>query len=259
MIYKTTFFLACLILHSCQANIPGRHDRNSPLVGSRQQELALALEAQEQHALLQSLEDALYKPENIYLIPNDRKDEADHYSKALFCQYLVKYQAFGYSEHNTVRWISTSEPGLVSNKTFVNDIENEWNSWFVEAYIEERRQGNNEKFGKYLPPHLVAYHELMHIEETTPGQSCHGRHSELLTSLKTLLLVDQVYKEIHSLDLSEEVDYQHAITVGERSWNLGALANFYRALESRYVTLAAALVSEESLEALGNYTTSGLK
>ncbi len=230
---------------------PGRHSKKSPVVGTRAQELARIQAERQQDPLLVELEKAIYQSELIYLIPPDKKDQADVVSKRLFDSYISKYLRHGIRENNAVHWIRSGTPGLVSNKTFINDIENEWNSWSVEAIVEERHSHNNEKHGGYLPPHIVAYHELMHVEETLPGQSKHDfaepwNGCELLTALKTILLVDQVYKEVHGLSLTAEVDYGKQIKLGKRSWSLGRFANHYRSLEERHRTLVAAVLSDES-------------
>lgn len=230
---------------------PGRHSKKSPVVGTRAHELKLVQAKRQQDSILVELEKAIYQSEFIYLIPPEKKDQADAVAKRLFTDYLSRYSPHGVHANNAVRWLRTGTPGIGSNKTFIHDLENQWNTWSVEAVVEERHGAHNEKHGGYLPPHIVAYHEFMHVEETAPGQDKadfaeRWNGCELLTALKTILLVDQVYKEVHGLGLNVEVNYGKTIRLGNKKWSLGRFANKYRTLEQQHGTLIAAVLSEES-------------
>jgi hypothetical protein len=233
--------------------MPGRHTLKSQVVGTRKQELQAIKARMWEEPILRDLQAAIYKSKYIYLIPTDKKDEADEISRELFLQYIEKYAPYGCTEQNIVGWFETGAPGGASNKTYIYDIENEWNTWCVHIIVESRNGEANEKDGCYLPPHIVAYHELMHLEETPPGAKASIQNEngcEILTALKTIILIDFVYKRIHNLKIDSMVDYQKTIKLQGRTFQLGAFANFYRKLESKYGNLSRAVLSQESLRYL---------
>ncbi len=146
-------------------NRPGRHTIKSPVAGSRAEELLAVKKAMKSERVLASLQEAIYIGKFIYLIPTTKKDEADKIARELFLNYISKYTSHGCTEQNIVDWDCTGMPGFGSNKTFIYDLENEHNTWCVHAVIEARHGSYNERYNGYLPPHVVAYHELMHVEE----------------------------------------------------------------------------------------------
>lgn len=231
---------------------PGCHTVASPVVGSRARELALIRQYIREDSRIRDLERAVYVGDLIYLIPVEQKDAADEVAHRLFSDYVTKYAEHGVTEYNAVQWEQSGMPGLISNKCLIMDVDNEWNTWRVQAVVEERHGEHNEKNGLYLPPHVVAFHELMHVEETPKrlsgafnAQQWNGH--ELMTSVKTILLLDQVYKEINDIAIDAQVGYDKSIILGSKEIPLGVFANFYRDLESRHRNLAEALVSPESL------------
>ncbi len=166
---------------------------------------------------------------------------------------IAKYAIHGCSEKNIVDWYYGGMPGAASNKTWLCDVKNKWNTWRVQAVVEGRHGSHNEKYGRYLPPHVVAYHELMHVEET----SIYAKKSvqqedgvELLTATKTIILLDFIYKKIHGLEDSFEVDYGMHIQISGKEIPLGLFANFYREQEARYGKLYLAVLSPESISFL---------
>lgn len=234
-------------------NEPGRHTIKSCVVGSRAEELLAVKKAMRVQSILAKLQEAIYKDTFIYLIPKEKKDEADEVARGLFLNYISKYSTHGCTEQNIVKWVRSGIPGCYSNKIMISDVENEWNTWFVDALVEERHGSCNEKYDKYLPPHIVAYHELMHVEETplrAKESTQQQNGNELLTVIKTIILLDVVYKKIHDIDEAEEVDYSKSIDVNGTIIKLGRFANFYRKKESELEKLYLALISPESIEFL---------
>jgi hypothetical protein len=110
--------------------------------------------------------------------------------------------------------------------------------------------------GKYRPGYICALHELMHVEETPLGISMQEykkyKHvAEVLTVTRTLILLDEVYKKTLDIPMDYIVDYENNFNLNGCVISQGTFANFYRALETKYGSLAAALVSDESLTFLG--------
>jgi hypothetical protein len=68
---------------------PGEHTIQSPVIGSRAEELQAVKAAVETHPILFLLEKAIYVNKLIYLISLDKKDEADAAARHLFLEYRV--------------------------------------------------------------------------------------------------------------------------------------------------------------------------
>lgn len=122
---------------------------------------------------------------------------------------------------------------------------------FLDFHNAEARvyQTNVTYIGKslyYRPEYVIAFHELMHIEETTKGLDRSLYWNELLPSLKELLLNDQIAKEICGIPLTEESTYSLKVKIGSRFVNYGEIAHFYRSLEEKYGSLIEAVLSPES-------------
>jgi hypothetical protein len=234
-------------------NKPGRHTIKSPVVGSRADELLAVKKAMKSESILAKLQKAIYKDIFIYLIPTTKKDEADDVARGLFLDYISKYSTHGCTEQNIVDWCYSGMPACASNKVTIYDLENEWNTWCVHAVIEARHGSHNEKYNGYLPPHVVAYHELMHVEETplrAKKITEQENGNELLTVIKTIILLDTVYKKIYGIDEATEVDYNKFIDINGTKIKLGRFANFYREKESELEKLYLALISPESIKFL---------
>ena len=227
---------------------PGRHNLHSPVAGSRADELREVQKMIRIEPVLEKLEKAIYEPENVFLIPIEKKAEADQIAKELFLNYIAKWQAAGYTEQNIVEW---NEGNFRAGVMSIYDVENEWNTWTLHARVAE---GGSllEQDGQYLPPYVVAYHELMHVEETPKcaKDEYPNKGDELLTTIKTIILQDHIYKKIHNLDETSEVDYGKFIG----TISLGAFANFYRRQEAIHGTLSRALICPESIAFLKTMT-----
>lgn len=234
-------------------NSPGCHTIKSPVVGSRAIELLTVKQAMKSKPILANLEKSIYKGFFLYLIPTTKKNEADEVARELFLNYISKYATYGCTEKNIVDWCYTGLPGGASNKTSICEVENECNTWRVTATVEARHGTYNENYNNYLPPHVVAYHELMHVEETPLKArklifSENG--AELLTVIKSFILLDTIYKKIHDIDEATEVDYNKFIDIEGTRINLGKFANFYREQEIKLGKLYLALISDQSIEFL---------
>jgi len=227
--------------------IPGKHTLDSKVVGTRVDELSALKDKAESHTELVDFERALYNPDNIFLIPEEKREEAEKIAKKYFDEYVRRHKDSGATTDNIVEWTNSKMPGGASNKMYIYDTENEWNTWTVHAVVEDQGWVRGDK---YLPKYVTAYHEVMHIEETEKGAPESSEHSvmnEMLPTMKTILLVDQIYKEIYGISPNEEVDYQRDIIWKNKKIKLGELANFYRDLEGKYSDIGNAVLSDESL------------
>ncbi len=228
--------------------MPGRHSKESPVVGSRLEEWNITRELVDRLPEVVEFERAIYKKENVYIIPEQEGHDADELAKKFFLEYISKYSDSGINTDNIVSWVQDSLPGAGSNKTWIYDVENEWNTWNLHAAIED---SNTTFEGKCLPKHIAAYHEVMHMEETPKGapeslQGSPGR--EIMSTIKTIILLDQIYKSLKGLRIEESVDYNREITWGKNSIKLGELANIYRSLEQKYGSICEAIISPESIQ-----------
>lgn len=225
---------------------PGRHNLCSPVIGSRANELQAIQEMIKNEPVLEKLEEVIHKNENIFLIPIEKKDEADQIAREIFRNYVSKWSTAQYTEHNIVDWTPERGRDRYEGVFHVYDLENEWNTWCGHAVVAASGSAL-EKGPHYLPPGVIAYRELMHVEET-PLCVEEKKYSklpgvQLLPTLKTIMLVDYIYKKTHALEESCEVDYGRLI--GRTS--LSSFANFYRQQEAIHGTLSAALISPESI------------
>ncbi len=238
-------------------NEAGSHTRLSPVVGRRAAELQAVKQKMRATPILKELEKAIYKGELIHLVDPKKREAADRFAKGLFLPYISRYAEAGVTEENIVEWLPEEDHKLpTSNKTFVYAVINEWNTWRVTIHVlGHHRVQCHVKYGGYLPPYVVAYHEVMHAEETpklVPESFQKEDGGELLTTIKTIILQDLVYK--HTEGLSEEacVDYGKFVTIRGKSIPLGKFANFYRRLEQEKGALYSALISDESIAFLSS-------
>lgn len=176
---------------------------------------------------------------------------ADEISKGIYAAYIMKYSAYGLTIENSVDW---SDSGLT--RTYLSDLENEWNTWKVQAIVANPDHSSHIDSGMYRPAYICALHELMHVEETIPGILKYNYDQfedviEVLTVTRTLILMDEVYKKTFNLPMDVEVDYGNSFNLFGKTITQGALANFYRNLEAQHSSLAEALVSRESFAFFG--------
>jgi hypothetical protein len=240
-------------------HVAGSHTRLSPVVGTRADELNLVLHSMSKNPALRAFAQELYKPERIYLIQTGQRDKAEEIAEQKSSAYVRKYKAYGVTETNAVDYDVSGMPGAAINKTSVYDIENQWNTWRVQAKVETKNGTYNERGNGYLPPAVAAYHELMYVEETRKRQPDSSFDNEIgveiLATLKTVLIEDEIYKSINKIGASQVVDYQQTMNINGNSIPLGYVANFYRNLEHKYRNLAKAVTSPESLQFLSTGIT----
>lgn len=225
---------------------PGYHSIKSVVAGSRAAELNAVKAMIKSDTTLKKLETSLYREENVELIPKECREVADEVASEMFSRYIDKYRHCGLNEKNAIRW---SPWDFRQGVTYVSDLENEWNTWHIQSIVAK-----NGLLGKnrYFPPGIVAYHELMHIEETPlfAPEKYHQDGVELLTSLTTTMQLDEAFKKCKKLDLSTEVDYQKNLKIDDISIPIGKLANCYRILNKNFGSLVNAVLSSKSISFL---------
>lgn len=225
---------------------PGFHSVKSVVVGTRACERNAIQQKMKTENLLKKFEDALYQPENLKLVPIECKKISDEFANEIFARYLDKYRHCGLNEKNAIEWsYGDFKKGFID----VSKLENQWNTWRIQAVVELNGQLNEDK---YLPPGITAYHELMHVEETPKLHQNEESETgyELLTTLTTVMQLDEVFKKCKNVDLSVEVDYQKALKVQAVSIPIGKVANCYRSLAKHFNSLVDATLSTASINFL---------
>jgi hypothetical protein len=232
---------------------PGAHTTQSPVSGSRATELAELRQALTLYPTLQEFEKAIYRSENIYIIPTQQREKAHEVSHQFFLDYIKKYEMYGVSEENAVDWCLQDD--IYTNKTWIFDLEDAKNTWKIVSVVRKYDDSCNEKFSCFLPPYIVALHELMHVEEIPKKISkldweLNKSGHEIITTVKTIILLDEVYKKINDIDIDTIVDYKKNVEISGKTISIGSLANFYRNLEKAKTNLMLAIISPESLKFL---------
>ncbi len=249
-------------------NNPGYHTLRSPAAGSRSSELIGLRGLAPANPALPSFANALYQPEFVHLIPARQARRAEALSLEIFRRYLSRYPGSGLDENNAVGWGK-----MDLTRTYIASIENQYNTWSVQPIVYNQ---THMKGGRCLPRFIAAFHEFMHVEETPRGvamgwdaapppppaqaagpvssvQVAAGGPSieslsELMPTIMTIVLSDEVYKRLNNIPLNRAVNYGQSVQWDGHSVQLGRVANFYRSLIDRYGSVGAAAASPESLE-----------
>jgi hypothetical protein len=244
-------------LHSCSPSYqfvgplppvllgPGMHLAGSPVVGARSKEFSRLSHQVMQYPVLKELGYKIYDTKYRWIIPVSLRKKAYSYSRDIFLDYIKKYQKAGITEHNIVRWVADDQ----GRKNYCV-VENTPTVKYLDVSVGTDDGERNTEKGFYFPPHIVAYHEVMHAEEHKKNFYHYRYGRETITTIKTIILLDEVHKKIKNINLEEEIDYRKTIRLSSRDIPLGCFANFYRALEAKHPSLGDAIVSEESLEFL---------
>ena len=242
---------------------PGYHSRLSPLVGTKLDENRALKRAMnrdtELQGVLQSFESTIHDTSKyVYLIPLSEKELADDIAKTLFEAYIKKYSPIGLNINNAVMY--TNEDHVLSNRVVVRPYESEDTTWHIRLLVEEETKKDN----FYQPRHIIAIHEVRHAEETIKGNTdlCREVGDELMPTLLSILLTDEIFKKIYGIVLVDEVSYNKPLTeygiplkIDDREIDVGELANFYRGLYNIHGSLNEAILSEESVTFLNELYT----
>ena len=224
---------------------PGMHLPSSPVVGSRCHDFNKLSYAVMTHPLLKELGRKIYDIKYRLIIPKQEREKANRIARDIFLDYIKMYAPYGVTESNIVNWIITKQ----SDSQFSGHctILIQENIRYVDISVEADNGANGCEKGYFTPPHIVAYHEVMHAEEYKKSLVPYARGSEIMTTIKSIMLLDEVYKKIYRVNMGDEVNYKKSIVINKRKIQLGTFANFYRLLEKEHSTLADAIISTQSL------------
>ncbi|GEM_PF-5483377 len=224
---------------------PGVHTSQSPVVGTRSEELDHLWITSQSQPLLRVFQTSIYRPENFNLIPANQWQSADTYAKEIFSNYIKKYSYVGITADNIVEWKykKSDTDGYGWNRCITS-----YSPWKVSVIIDADILTRSKYF---VSPHIVALHEVMHIEETKKYISQKMTNNlywckEILTTTKTIIVLDDVYKKINKIKIDNEVNYNKFIRINGNKIPIGKFANFYRVLEINHGNLARAITSPES-------------
>jgi hypothetical protein len=229
---------------------PGMHLPASPVVGSRSQEYARLSHVAMHNPLLREMGYKIYDIRYRLIIPANQREQANQYSRELFLDYIKPYRKAGITEENIVRWVMNGDDTHYQSDRC--NVEKLPDTPYVDVSVEVDNGRRNESKGYFFPPHLVAFHEVMHAEEYKKNLYKYTYGLETITTVKTILLLDEVNKKIKGVDLAEEINYRQTVRLSQSHIPLGCFANFYRAQEKKHKTLGDALASDESLAFLAS-------
>lgn len=113
---------------------------------------------------------------------------------------------------------------------FVNDVDNEWNSWSLSLYVDPGQL--NGKDGKYCPLAIQKAHELGHIMQRMPGDKDERNDLfELAPTIELIVMQDIVYKQMRGIPLEQEVQYPSS---SANEVNMGKVANTFRTIKEKH-------------------------
>jgi hypothetical protein len=140
------------------------------------------------------------------------------------------------------------------------------NKWMLHVAINDKVQQNTDQSRVYVVPHAEAeLHEMSHIERVRGGQSLDLMFKkdfqmvmalELGPTLTEILAADETYKQIYSLPLQAEVNYDGEVPSSTGHLTIGHIANEFRELLNRYPQIEAAIMSEEGQAFIRQYYSS---
>lgn len=224
---------------------PGRHTADSPVLGSRAEEMDAVRAAAQANPDLVAFTDALYDG-NIFMLPNSLSKDANKAAMQDFAQYVQRYSGSGLTPNNAVSW----NDGDIT-RTYIYDTENANNTWRMHAMVGSEPLTNGTNF---LPRAIAARHELMHVELTRYGEQQHQGDSlpELLPTVMTIIEADALRKRLTGQPIDATLDYGRSVEWSGNSVPLGLLANRMRELVSRYGSYGEAMSTPGALNYLVN-------
>jgi hypothetical protein len=223
---------------------PGKHLAESPVVGSRHHEFSRLSFKTMHDPLLKELSYKIYDIQYRWIVPANLRDKANRAAREIFLDYIKKYQKTGIGEQNIVRWVLSSDK--TSGRNYCA-VETTSTVQYLDVSVEADDGKNHQEKGYFFPPHIVAYHEVMHAEEHKKNFYLYRYGREMITTIKTIILLDEVNKKIKHIDLDVEIDYKREVRLSQSKIPLGCFANFYRAMEKKHGNLGDAIVSDESI------------
>ena len=227
---------------------PGMHLPSSPVVASRSQEFSKVSYSVMNNPLLNELGKKIYDINYRLIIPEQKRVKANRVAQEIFLNYIKKYASYGITESNIVAWnINKSTDSKLSGRCSCLNLAG---TRYLNISVEADNGVNYKDKGYFTPAHIVAYHEVMHAEEYKKNLFLYAYGREMMTTLKSIILLDEVYKKTHQIDLNIDINYKKSITINHKKIPLGTFANFYRSLEKKHGNLGEAIPSTQSLKFL---------
>lgn len=239
----------------------GRHDENSPVLGVKAELFDQYSKFTEKNGALIRFGNALYFGNAACPAENSES----HYPPALFkmISFAQRDMATKLANDKMNSYLKTyglkpgqaySESSFRAGVTMIADIDNPWNDWNAQAYVDPAGINVADKSEYFVPASLVAIHELGHVERTMPGspdvgmvpthESCKG---EIGPTLEMLVSSDEIHKEINGIKIEAEASYSASVPTSTGSLSLGQIANTFRPLIKKHGSVEQALMSKEGL------------
>ena len=205
-----------------------RFNEDSALLGTTSIAFREVYKKYQKDAAYLWLEKVLYTADHFRMLPIEHRQKVEELSD-VFMKKRLK-ERFGWSEEKIKLFLQETETDFRS-VTFCYNTDNEWNNWNVHVvllndgiYDEENK--------KLFPRSLCALHELLHVQETFPGQpQIEDKHLvELSTTFQDIVLSDIIYKQLNNIDLFEVVSYPQK----EQAVDYGELAVFLHKMIQKY-------------------------
>ncbi len=243
-----------------QAEHPGRHLADSPIVGSRAHEYAQVQKAFNGNLQVEDFLNQFNTLELLAIIPVEHGEAAQTIAVQKVEDHLKPYKQKGITAETVAekrRWstLPRFDNGVWRCPTeflprygiVICDVpEAEWYLHTVVAnspYVDSTRE-------RVAPEGVFLDHEISHLElwgKENTDEANLTILAELIPVVETNLLIDELYKKVMGLPLDEEVTYGKVIIWGERSADTGEIAHTYRGLVQQYGSVADAVVSPESV------------
>lgn len=228
----------------------GFHSVRSPLVGSRSDDLLRLERFAQRHTGLRELAAAVHDPAVQTIVLKSQREAAEALSQKHLKEFLAPWNTHGLTPTNAVAWRKGTSGKESASGVGVNALEGAATTWHAVAYAQAESQKGGRHF---IPSGVAAIHELMHIQELTPGSVPYGDDlGELMASLHSLVLSDEINKTLKQLPLTTEINYGRTVVWNGHCLPLGRLANTVRELEQKYGGIADAVMSKEFLQMIGD-------
>lgn len=166
-----------------------------------------------------------------YMIPKEDQKKANLIADQMLRDDLKRY-------HLTPEQVF-SDPIEFRSATTCSECDNPWNDWKVQVILDDSssRPGQD----KFVPFGIVALHELGHVKQTLPGMSEYEFNdnksktfAELAPTIDLIVRQDEVYKTIHNIPLTDEVEYARSFTINGQPYSIGKMANTFRQIKDKY-------------------------
>ncbi len=171
------------------------------------------------------------------MIPRADSKKAEKIAKQILYNDLQKYDM---TTEQIDKWleVATSENGkAILDESESNGIMGQVSSgseWYCLIFLRPQNKLLVVDKFEYVPFGLIALHEFEHAKDLFPGRErdLEDSLSELPTYVMEIVMLDNIYRQIHNIPDTQLVSYKH----GDESINLGEIADLFRKLSKKYHT-----------------------